>query len=270
MSTEYRVLPPEFAPRDRAGQIECFKRNGLVVLPDLLTGGEVAAINAAIDRDRAEHPYLWWFEGNPRCGCNLLLTQPAVEVCLRPPAVMEILTEVMGPDFVFEEMAVQITEPSREARPTGWHRDRDHWMEHPYRLDYPQIIYYLTDVDETTHCFTISPESPDQPVLDRDAQIARDGAYYFHAKAGGAILFNCALFHGLTARATESQRRIVQVYYGHPEREPINNATMSPPRLWRDHPDPETRRFFGKLNGMTRTMYAALGISADDAAPFRE
>ena len=27
-----------------------------------------------------------------------------------------------------------------------------------------------------------------------------------------------------------------------------------PPRLWREHPDPEVRRFYGKLNQYTRDM----------------
>ena len=55
-------------------------------------------------------------------------------------------------------------------------------------------------------------------------------------------------------------RRIIQVYYGHPARPSLSEVTLIPPRLWRDHPDPEIRRFYGKRNRYNRVMHAALGI----------
>lgn len=60
-----------------------------------------------------------------------------------------------------------------ESRPTGWHRDCRHWTEHPLHLDYPRIIYYLTDVDETCHHFTISPEPAGGDEQDMPTQLAQ-------------------------------------------------------------------------------------------------
>ncbi|MDX1933481.1 MAG: phytanoyl-CoA dioxygenase family protein [Capsulimonadales bacterium] len=246
------------APKDR---LDFFRENSYVVLPNLLSPDEVRAIHEAIDRDRSENPFLWWFQGNPNCGCNLLLTEPAVDVAFRPPAVLELLDALMGSEYVFEESAVQITEPSEVEKPTGWHRDRAHWPEHPYGLDYPQLIVYLTDVDETTHCFTLSPEVAGSEPVPLEEQLRRRGTVHFHGRAGTAIFFNCAIYHGLTMRKTPHQRRILQVYYGHPDREPINDATILPPRLRRNAPDERTRRFYGKPNRLTRVLLRSLGVS---------
>jgi hypothetical protein len=174
--------------------------------------------------------------------------------------VLALVERLMGGPFCFEELSVRHTGPSAEARPTGWHRDRPHWPEHPLHLDYPQVIYYLTDVDEGTHCFTISPEPADGAILGKEAQVERGGTVYFHGRAGSAILFNAATLHGVTIRQSDRHRRIVQVYYGHPHRPSLSEVTLIPPRLWRDHSDPEIRRFYGKRNRYNRVMHEALGI----------
>lgn len=53
----------------------------------------------------------------------------------------------------------------------------------------------------------------------------------------------------------------VQVYYSHPHRPAIGDNTIVPPRLWRDHPDPEVRRFYSKHNAYSRLVHAAMGIA---------
>src|SRR4051794_778635 len=160
---------------DLEAQVSFFRDNSFVVLPDLLSAGQVAALNDAIERDREQHPFMWFCEGNPDYNCNLLLTEPIFEITIRQPTVLALVERLMGGSFCFEELSVRHTGPSPEARPTGWHRDRPHWLEHPLHLDYPQVIYYLTDVDEGTHCFTISPEPADSEVLDKAGQIERGG-----------------------------------------------------------------------------------------------
>lgn len=238
-----------------------YRANSYIPLPDLLTSDEVAALNEAIDRDRRDHPFMWYCETSRDYNCNLLLTEPIFELTIRQPTVLALVERLMGGPFCFEELSVRHTDPRSQDSPTQWHRDRPHWMEHPLHLDYPQVIYYLTDVDETTHCFTISPEPADGAALDTEAQVARGGTVFFHGKAGSAILFNAAVLHGPTHRKSTRHRRIVQVYYGHPHRPYLSEVTLIPPRLWRDHPDPEIRRFYGKLNRYNRVLHQAFGIT---------
>ena len=248
---------------DLDAQVEFYRANSYVALPNILMPEQVAALNEAMDRDRAQNRFMWYCGGSPDYHCNLLLTEPIFEITIRQPTVLALVERLMGGPICFEELAVRQTNPSKEARPTGWHRDRGHWLTHPLHLDYPQVIYYLTDVDESTHCFTISPEPADGEILEKEAHLERGGTVYFHGRAGSAILFNAATLHGLTVRQTERHRRIVQVYYVHPERPSLSEVSLIPPRLWRDHPDPEMRRFYGKLNRYNRVMHQSLGVPVE-------
>ena len=45
---------------------------------------------------------------------------------------------------------------------------RDVYTEHPLAMDYCQLMLYLTDVDESTHCFSICPTSLEELKLPRD------------------------------------------------------------------------------------------------------
>jgi hypothetical protein len=252
------ISPPPLEDMD--AQVEFFRRNSYVILPNLLSDEQVAQLNEAIDRDRANNPFMWYCTSSRDYNCNLLLTEPIFEITIRHPIVLRLVERLMGGPICFEELAVRHTGPRDQDTPTEWHRDRPHWMEHPLHLDYPQVIYYLTDVDEACHHFTISPEPADGEVLEPEAQVARGGVVRFFGQAGSAILFNCATLHGATHRKTERYRRIVQVYYGHPHRPSLSQVTLIPPRLWRDHPDPEIRRFYGKLNRYSRIVHQALGV----------
>ena len=64
-----------------------------------------------------------------------------------------------------------------------WHRDRPHWQQHPLRTQYIHALVYLADVDETTHCFSLSPEAADAPILDQEDQ-ARPRRYRRSARPG--------------------------------------------------------------------------------------
>ena len=248
-------------PADLEAQIQCFKATGYVILPHLLSPDEVTMLNDAIDRDRKANPFMWYTTTSRDYNCNLLLTEPAFENTIHHPRLLPLIERLMGGVFCFEELAVRHRDGEDNPRDTDWHRDRGYWLEHPLHLDYPQVIYYLNDVDETTHCFTISPEPASGEILERDAHLERGGILHFYGKAGSAILFNCATWHGVTLRQTDKVRRTIQVYYGHPNRPSLSEVTLMPPRLWREHPDPEIRRFYGKFNRFTKVMLEGLGIT---------
>ncbi|MCE2394920.1 phytanoyl-CoA dioxygenase family protein [Candidatus Poribacteria bacterium] len=154
-----KLVDPVIAdPDDIEAQIECFKAHGYVILPDLLSPDEVGTLNDAIDRDRETNPFMWFSGTSPDYNCNLLLTEPAFEMTIRHERLLPLIGELMGGPICFEELAVRHRGSEDEAHDTGWHRDRGYWPQHPLNLDYPQVIYYLNDVNETTHCFSISPE----------------------------------------------------------------------------------------------------------------
>lgn len=261
-----RVEYPAPDVSDLEAQVRFYTEHSYVVLPNLLSPDLVAELNAAMDRDMKANPYMWYTGGASGYNCNLLLNEPVFEEAVRPPRLLRLLDRLMGGPYCFEELAVRHRTGETEAVSTDWHRDRNYWDEHPLHLDYPQIIYYLTDVDASTHCFSISPEPADGEILEPAAHLERGGIYDFHGSAGSGILFNAATLHGVTLRETDKVRRTIQVYYGHPERQPLSDVTLMPPRLWRDHPDEEIRRFYGKFNRYTELVLGGLGVLNGNAA----
>lgn len=235
--------------------LESFRRQGYVSLPGLITPRELEVMLKMFDQDRAKFDWAWRpFGGNQIINCDSLLTSPEVDEVIRHPRIFPIIQEIMGGPIVFSEICLRAMPARKEELRRGWHRDRPHFMEHPLRLDYIQLMIYLTDVNEGTHCFSISPEAHDAPILREKEQLERGGIVDLHGPAGTAILFNASVLHTATARRTEDERKTIQIYYGHQDRVFLSNDSYIPPALWRDSPSAETREFYGKLNDKTRTF----------------
>ena len=122
-------------------------------------------------------------------------------------------------------------------------------------------MVYLTDVDESTHCFSISPEAAEAPILDKEAQLQRGGIIDLHGPAGTVVLFNLSVLHTATIRPTQQERKTAQIYYGRQDQPHLSNFTTLPARLWRDHPDPEVRAFYSVLNPKSRAFAKAFGAA---------
>ena len=235
-----------------------FARQGFVDLGAILDADEVAHWRTLFDEDRRRYPYFWHRYGyHQQANYDALVTTPAFDGLIRHPKLLPVVQAVMGGPVCFGEIGLRrmpayAGEPHRQ-----WHRDRQHWLDHPLRIDYVQLMVYLTDVAEDTHCFSLSPESIDAPILaDTTAQLQR-GIHDLHGPSGTCALCNAAILHTATTRATEVERKSVQIYYGHRARAPLANDSAIPATLWRDHPDAETRSFYGVLNERTRLLTSA-------------
>ena len=262
----------------RQEDYDFFKENGYLPLGRILRDDEVARFVEAFDRDRRDYGRYWnengiWQTQN----CNALLTAPQFDEIIRHPEAMESLRVLMGGEVCFSEVCLRHMgpyegEPIAAMRswkgPVGrrWHRDggtRLMWAEHPLNLGYVQMMVYLSDVSDTTHSFAVSPQSIDQEMLDTEAQLERGGVRELHGCAGTAILFDVTRLHTVTVRPTKSERKTVQIYYGHRHRDYLSEDSYIPTRLWRDHPDEEVRGFYGVLNGRTR-RYLELTAGRDE------
>jgi len=69
-----------------------------------------------------------------------------------------------------------------------------------------QLTVYLTDVNQETHCFSLSPESANALTLDTAGQLDRNGIIDCHGVAGTVVLFNIAAPHTATVRVTKHER----------------------------------------------------------------
>lgn len=242
---------------------EFFKQHGYLSLGKVLNDEEISRYTEEYDRDRAEHGYLWHAYGHQTINCDALVSWPTVDEIIRHPGIFPTIEELMGGPVCFSEICVRhMTRYEGEIR-HSWHRDRRHDESHPLRMPYIQMMLYLSEVDESSHCFSISPESIHDPIMDTKSQLERAGIEDLHGVAGTAILFNIAVLHTATVRPTERERKTVQVYYGHNSGEFLSNDSCIPTTLWHTHPDPDVRAFYGMLNPKSHVFATAFGYERE-------
>ena len=234
-----------------------FQEHGYLPLGKILSAEELAYYTAIFDRDWAEERERWYpAPDHQMINCDALVSSPEIDGIIRHPNIIKPLHALMGEEICFSEICIRhmAAHESPELQ-RSWHRDRPHWEEHRLRIAYMQAVAYLTDVDETTHCFSISPESVNQEIVEIEAQLERGGIRDLYGEAGTAILFNISVLHTATVRKTQTERKSVQTYYGHRHREFLSNDSLIPASFWRDHSDMEVRAFYGVLNDKTREFY---------------
>ena len=244
-------------------EFDFFKQNGYLVLKDALTADEVGHFLALYDRDRAERSFFWRDAGlgiHQWLNCDSLVSSPEMDDLVRHPRLMSYVDKLMCGPTCLAEVCLRHMGPYDGELFQSWHRDRPHKMDHPLRMGWIHILIYLTDVDEGTHCFSLSPESIDNPVeLDVEKQLARSGSVDIHGPAGTVALFNLSVMHTATVRPTTKERKTVQTYYGLQSGPVLGHHTTIPARLWRDHPDPDVRAFYGNLNEKSKLYATAFG-----------
>ena len=236
-------------------RLNFFKENGYLVVPDVLTPGEVGSINEAIDRDLAENKPMWMDRKNGRLQTvHILLASPDLDFTMRPPKLLPLMQAIMGNDLCAEEHSVMIrsanSDGSEECR---WHRDGGGIGEPPYYTQRLSIVFYLTDVDETTHTFSVLPGTAQSTELLPLEAYDLDTAEHIVGLAGTAILFNASMFHAGNVRKTDSERRTVHIYCGRTTDPPMSNSTVFPRRLW-DGKDEATVKYYSRPNPITRLL----------------
>ena len=242
--------------------LEFFKQNGFLLLGRVLTDEEVDRFRGLYDRDRSERGYFWRLtgsRGHQTVNCDPLITCPGIDDLLRHPRILPHIEKLIGDSLCLSEACFRHMAPHAGEPSQGWHRDFAHDLDHPLRTAFVHAMVYLTDVHEETHCFSISPESIDDPILETEAQLKRGGVVDIHGPAGTVVLFNLSVLHAATVRQTSHERKTLQTYYGRRSGAVLSHYTTLPARLWRDHSDPEVRGFYGNLNEKSKLFSEAFG-----------
>jgi hypothetical protein len=257
-------------------QLKHFAENGFVVVEGALTPEEIAAVNDGIDADAAANSKEW--EPGPRpgfvtvgCGApELMHRTEALDRFVHHPSLDPFVKRILGEDAQFSALSFMRREPCNADAPEdfdggdplalsrNWHREYSGIVEGADRNDYYapgiQIIYYLDDVDDQSHCTSIIPESaetkrklpktreggsswgesalriddsetggfvdPEKPTwMDSFGREfpRRIGRVDINGRAGTAIVFNMASYHCGTVRKTDRFRRTTHVFYRQPE-----------------------------------------------------
>ena len=231
-------------------QYSFFSNNGYLILGKILTDHEVGRLVSMFDTNRTEYQDRWRYLGHDThqtANCDVLSCWTGLDKIIRHPAILPVAESLMnGPLSILEVSARHMdVHPGAVKIPQQWHRDTPHLDTHPLRVDYLQAMVYLTDVNKDTHCFTISPEAADKPVLKTDEQLAQGGMQYVYGPPGTAILFNASVLHTATLRSSQNERKTIQTYYCHRDRMLGKLELNIPVELWRDHPDAGARNLYG-------------------------
>ena len=241
-------------------QLDFFKENGYLVVPNALSAEEVRSINEAIDRDLVQNSVMWI--GRRQTGrtqnAHALLACPEMDVTMRPPTLLPLISAIMGKDICAEEHSVMLRAPNPDGdTECRWHRDasREDSGEDdpPYYTRYLSVVYYLTEVDDTTHTFSVLPGTAQSterlPLEAYDLSTAQ----HLVGPAGTAILFNAATFHAGNVRRTTSERRTIHIYCGRITDRYLSNHTIFPRRLWTGQ-DEVTQRYYSRPNPITQLL----------------
>ena len=178
------------------------------MVPDALSSDIVGTLNEVIDRDLAENQ-VFWFEredGRSRLNVHILAAQLEMDATMRPSSLLPLLEAIMGSELCAEEHSVRIRIPNPDGRLyCRWHRDASHMEpDVPYRTRYISVVYYLTDVDESAHTFSVIPGSAQTAELPPLEHYDLETAHHVEGRAGTAILLNAAMVHAGKVRRTPS------------------------------------------------------------------
>ena len=241
-------------------QLDFFKENGYLVVPDALSVEEVRSINEAIDRDLVENTVMWIDRGQTgrTQNAHALLACPEMDVTMRPPTLLPLMSAIMGKDLCAEEHSVMLRAPNPDGNTEcRWHRDASGENSGednpPYYTRYLSVVYYLTEVDDTTHTFSVIPGTAQSterlPLEAYDLSTAQ----HLVGSAGTAILFNASTFHAGNVRRTTSERRTIHIYCGRTTDRYLSNHTIFPRRLW-EGKDEATQCYYSRPNPITQLL----------------
>ena len=236
-------------------QLDFFAKNGYLVVFNALSSQEIRSINDAIDRDLINNRRMWRKANYiGRNNMNFLLSYPETDVTARPPTLLPIIQAIMGSNLCIDEHSAVIRPPNPDGMPDCmWHRDGEKVADSPYYCYLLSVIFYLTEVDDTTHTFSvISGTAQSSEFLPLDAYNL-ENAVHLVGPAGTAVLFNPAMFHAFNCRKTVSERRTIHICCGRTTQPSMSNYTIFPPRLWKNQ-DEDTCRYYSRLNPITKLL----------------
>ena len=241
-------------------QLEFYETNGYLVVPGALDREEVAALNAAVDADLEANPTLWQTRGNARLTVHVLMAHPVMDGTMRPVGLLPLLEAIMGPELCAEEHSVRIRVPNPDGEPEcHWHRDAQRPDPGvPFRTRYLSVVFYLSDVDATTHTFSVIPGSGQGEELPPVEAYDLGAAHHIEGPAGTAVLFNTATIHAGNVRRTDRERRTIHIYCGRSSDRHLSNYTIFPGRLLYAEEE-SVRRYYGRPNAITRLVQDHFG-----------
>jgi len=206
------MTPIELQPK---AQIEQFERQGFLSVPNALTPTQISAFNREIDAYLKRFPEEWiHFDASLVQAVNVLPRTAAFDAAIENRLTLDLLRGLLGEEISFEEFSIMIRYPTTRAMDIkSWHRDITRDYERRKEIQAISLIYYLTDVTETDHCFSIIPETHNRLVDYRPDDVVPGMERDLLGPAGTEVLFHARCLHSGKLKPTSRERRTLHLYY---------------------------------------------------------
>lgn len=213
---------------------ETFQRDGFATVPNALTPQDVALLNGVIDEDMAASPDEWvHFSESFIQTVDILPRRPEFDRTIENPRILPLLGNLIGADLTFEEFSIIIRNPTTQGSDhKSWHRDIIRDFNRRFEIDAISVVYYLTDVTETDHCFSIIPGTHGPKAKLRPEDIEPGMEVDLIAPAGSAILFHARCLHSGKLKPNSRQRRTLHLYYSRLSSPRTSEWSRFPERLF--------------------------------------
>ncbi len=244
---EERMTPIQL---EQKTQLEEFERQGFLSVPNALTPAQISAFNREIDDYLKRFPEEWIHFELPWC-------KPST-CCRGLPSLMPrsrmlrrstLLRAMLGEEITFEEFSIMIRYPTtRTMDIKSWHRDITRDYERRKEIQAISLIYYLTDVTETDHCFSIIPETHNRLVDFRPDDVVPGMERDLLGPAGTAVLFHARCLHSGKLKPTSRERRTLHIYYSRSDQARTSEWSDIPERLHQKHDPTLPPQLYSKWN----------------------
>jgi hypothetical protein len=217
-----------------AGSLEKFERTGFVVVRGALAPEYVSAFNHSIDQYLKQHPDEWvHFNESLAQTVNVLPHTADFDSAIENPITLSLLRKLIGENVAFEEFSIIIRRPTARAGDMkGWHRDIIRDFDRRMEIQAISVIFYLTDVTENDHCFSIIPETHNRLVDLRPEDVSPGSEFDVTGPAGTALLFHARCLHSGKLKPRSRERRTLHIYYSRSELPRTSEWSDIPPRLY--------------------------------------
>ena len=239
--------------------LEDYGKAGYTVVENVLDADDLDVINRVIDDDLLKKSPFWMERehGNVILNVHMLLAYKELDVTMHTRKIMPIIESILGPEACAEEHSVRIRRAFDGDPYCSWHRDGQGWPQlkssSPHFTNYVSVAYYLSDVNDTTHSFSVLRGSIQGGELRDLSEYNQKNAYHIVGEKGTAIIFNAAMFHAGNVRKTNTERRTIHTYWGRSSNPPISNFTIFPERLWGSK-DVRVQGYYRRHNPITKLL----------------
>ena len=220
-----------------AQQIEQYREEGYVLVPDVLEPKTLATLREVTDRvvdeahDLTTHSDILDLEPShtPQSPRVRRIKKPQLadpffrEVAGHLPT-MELLAGLIGPNIRMRPGGKVNMKLGEFGAPVEWHQD---WAFYPHtNQDVLAVGFLLDDMDEENGPFMVLPGSHEGPIYDHHARgafcgaldvdganLALSGVRTLTGTAGSVTIHHARLVHGSALNQTNRQRRIMFVEY---------------------------------------------------------